>query len=210
MSSPPELDAVVLRLIDGQTILDLACGLGKWGCLIRTSLSALEKTSMQKEYIIGTDLFLPHLLRAKYLRVYDDTIQHHISYLPFRDKSLDVVLAAEVIEHLTPENGYLLLKEMERVSRKTVIVTTPTPRVVFSGETNRIMFSPYDKHITSWRIRDFKKLGFRVYSVRTVPYFATKNFPLKLILTLLNAISFWIPELATQVIAVKKVNRDNK
>jgi len=45
--------------------------------------------------------------------------------LPFERNSFDVILCAEVLEHLPFENFYEALKELHRVSKKTVVITLP-------------------------------------------------------------------------------------
>jgi ubiquinone/menaquinone biosynthesis C-methylase UbiE len=42
--------------------------------------------------------------------------------LPFHDASVDVVLASQLLHHLTPESGTALLGELNRVARVGVIV----------------------------------------------------------------------------------------
>jgi SAM-dependent methyltransferase len=42
--------------------------------------------------------------------------------LPFADRSVDVVLASQLLHHLTPESGAVLLGELSRVARVGVIV----------------------------------------------------------------------------------------
>lgn len=47
-------------------------------------------------------------------------------YLPFREKSFDIVCSRHVIEHV--ENPYLFLKELTRVSCKYVFISCPNAR----------------------------------------------------------------------------------
>jgi cyclopropane fatty-acyl-phospholipid synthase-like methyltransferase len=49
MSSLPKLDAVISRLIRGKKILDIGCGLGKWG-QIKSYETAARMVSMQKQF----------------------------------------------------------------------------------------------------------------------------------------------------------------
>ena len=36
-SSPSHLDPIILSHIKGTTVLDVGCGYGRWGCLLRTN-----------------------------------------------------------------------------------------------------------------------------------------------------------------------------
>ena len=52
-------------------------------------------------------------------------VQGSAVQLPFRCQAYDLVLCAEVIEHLTPESRYSLLQEIDRVSRRYILLTVP-------------------------------------------------------------------------------------
>jgi len=53
------------------------------------------------------------------------TAQASILQLPFADRAFDVVLCAETLEHLPPELLAPAARELRRVARRAVIVTTP-------------------------------------------------------------------------------------
>lgn len=48
-----------------------------------------------------------------------------VTRLPFADQSFDVVLIAEVLEHIPFEDVPVALRELARVARQTIIVTLP-------------------------------------------------------------------------------------
>ncbi len=52
--------------------------------------------------------------------------------LPFPPASYDVVLAAEILEHIRFEDVEKALSELARVSRKSVVISVPHPGWVFS------------------------------------------------------------------------------
>ena len=74
--------------------------------------------------------------------------------------SFDVVVAFDLIEHLSKEDGYLLLYEMERISRKLVVVYTPTGFLWQPPSPN----NPFNAHISGWRPRDLKHFGFKSFT----------------------------------------------
>ncbi|HEX5577955.1 MAG TPA: methyltransferase domain-containing protein, partial [Gemmatimonadaceae bacterium] len=43
--------------------------------------------------------------------------------LPFRDRSVDIVLASQVLHHFTETQASLLVREMHRVARKAVVIS---------------------------------------------------------------------------------------
>lgn len=131
MSSSLWLDPFVIPIVDGLRILDVACGEGKWGFLLRTNWwSTSAHKSKPNNFkgpalLIGVDIYLPYLLKVKHHRIYDEVVLCDAPHLPFRTGSFNVVLACEILEHLKKKEGQRMLKEIERVSGKTTIITTP-------------------------------------------------------------------------------------
>lgn len=101
----------VIRKINGERTLDCGCGVGRWGYLLK------KKTS-----VVGVDLLKEALKKAK---EHETVINASVTALPFQPKVFDVGLAAEVIEHLSKEDGCKFLRELSRVTRKRMIITTP-------------------------------------------------------------------------------------
>lgn len=208
MSSPLEHDPIILPLVDGNTILDVACGRGKWGYLLRVNwwCTARGTGDTEPKMLVGVDIFLPFLRKVKYHRIYDDVVLCHASYFPFKDNSFDVVLASEILEHVERVEGKLLLQEAERVSRRTVIVGTPHILRKRGGLPTPEGFNPYERHINKWSIKELRSLGYRVVGTGFLPF---ALFPV--LNSLLSPISFLIPHLSTHLIARKNVrkNRDS-
>ncbi|MGH9988132.1 MAG: class I SAM-dependent methyltransferase, partial [Nitrososphaeraceae archaeon] len=161
------MDPIVVGNVAGQDILDVACGRGRWGMLVRTNWWNTRNGNGESEprLLIGVDIFLPFLQKVKHHKIYDDVLCCHVAYLPFRDKSFDTVLASEVIEHMPEDEGYQLLSEIERLARMTTIVTTPNILRKRDGLETPEGFNQYEQHITHWPIR---KLRARKYRVRGV------------------------------------------
>ena len=117
---------IILALVRGANIADLGCGLGAWGYIIKCKFN-------NQVYLVGLDIDPANLYRIKYHRVYDDLILAALPYIPFRAKSFDTILCCDVIEHLSKDNGLRLVKKAEIVVRRRVIITAPSPRIVFSS-----------------------------------------------------------------------------
>ena len=72
-SSPSFLDPVVLPLVRGSTILDVACGFGRWGCLLRTNF--FEWGLSDPPVVDAVDAFAPNVEYVKRLNVYRNVWQ---------------------------------------------------------------------------------------------------------------------------------------
>ncbi|MEM1550798.1 MAG: class I SAM-dependent methyltransferase, partial [Candidatus Bathyarchaeia archaeon] len=119
-------------------ILDVGCGYGEWGLLLR-------KKKKGSFYLIGVDIWRPHLDKVCKICVYNDLIQVAAPKLPFKDKSINISLACEVLEHLNKEAGYELLRELERISKDKIIISTP-----LNWPQEEIYDNPYERHLSEW------------------------------------------------------------
>ena len=169
-------------------ILDAACGKGKWGFLI--------KVHSENAYVIGLDLSIENLFIAKRSRAYDDLIMSDIKHLPFRNKAIDTSLACEVIEHLTKTDGALMIREMMRITRIRILITTPHAEWWFDSK------SRADGHITKWHPKELRKFGFKVRGIGS--RFRLKGkFAWLLRQFIFNPASYIIPEIGEFLIAIK-------
>lgn len=152
---PVEIDRFVVeglpRNMGGKTILDSACGSGLWGFRLRTLEEGLFA------YIVGLDMDKENLKLSRRFRIYDEVVVGDVRSLPFKEKAFDIVLACEVIEHLSRQDGEKMLDEIDRVQTSISVVTTP----------NGFRPEPYGPcpHISGWSVKDFKKRGYTVHGL---------------------------------------------
>jgi len=145
-------------------------------------------------YLIGLDLEKKCLSFCKRFNVYDDLILAEASCLPFRSKSIDVILASEVIEHLPREREVKFLKEIEDICRKRIIITTPNGFLKQAEEL--IENSPLQKHKSGWSVKDFKRHGYRVHGL---------GLRAPILILMPNPIAYRFPRVARLLVAVKDV-----
>lgn len=93
--------------------LDAGCGTGEY-------LAAASSLGVD---VVGIDISLTYLRRARARCMKAHLIQVDVKALPFRDNDIDVTLCSEVIEHLQSMDP--ALNELLRVTRSTLIITTP-------------------------------------------------------------------------------------
>lgn len=93
-----------------ETILDVGCGNGS---LVNSIYQKFKK-------VVGVDLSEEALTHVKSEKVLSD-----VSNLCFPDKSFDLVVCSEVLEHLREEDYLQTIKEIERVAKRYIILTVP-------------------------------------------------------------------------------------
>ncbi len=113
---PNEFEQAKLAvLLDGfpsdvGSVLDVGCGTG-W---------MLEALQPHYRFGVGTDFSITGLRQIR-----RPPVQSVCAALPFRDASFDLVLLAEVVEHLDDATLAQTVAEIRRVSRRYALITTP-------------------------------------------------------------------------------------
>jgi ubiquinone/menaquinone biosynthesis C-methylase UbiE len=151
------IDDNVLSLVPkhfGGLILDMGCGWGLWGFRMRLGREVHGP-------LVGLDVFASNLKKLKKFDLYDELVLADARFTPFKDGAVDIVLAGEIIEHLPKEEGYILLKEIERVSRGKIIITTPRGFMLQASFQGNI----FEKHRSGWTEKDFINKGYNIIFV---------------------------------------------
>ena len=157
----------------GKSILDLGCGRGE-------PMSFINRNN--QFYTVGLDIFEPYLKECQKHRIHNEYCQGDVCKLPFRDKSFDIVLCMELLEHLDKINGEKLLGEAERVAKKQIILSTP----VGPSEQDELLLQDgnvFQVHKSSWQPSELKNLGYKKIKGSTLHCFAgravTISFPVE-------------------------------
>lgn len=149
----PFVFALVPPELQKKTLLDIGCGKGVWGFMIRAQRDLAGST------FIGIDLNETYLDFAKKHRVYNKLLKTNLKKkLPLLDQSVDFIICSEVIEHIKKDEGFHLLDEIERIIKPGGRVIITTPNVWLESPFDE----PLDKHYSLWNPQDFKKRGFHV------------------------------------------------
>lgn len=192
MSSSYFLDPFIVEFVGENTcVLDLACGKGKWGFILKTSY---RKTKA----VIGVDIWRSNLEMAK--KHYDEVILANVTHLPFRNGAFEEGLACEVLEHLSKKGGYEMLAELERVVQQKIIISTPHQML----EQDSIESNPYEVHKTSWSVKELRKKGYKLYGVQ---FSLFGRYSPRLLRILLSPIALAFPEQSYIMIGVKRLIR---
>jgi SAM-dependent methyltransferase len=132
-------------LSDCETVLDLGCG-----------PSSPIKSVKHLSYSVGVELFEPYLLESKRQGIHNKYICSDIMSLSFDDNSFDAVILIDVLEHLPEEEGFELLRRVERWASKKVVVNSPNgfvKQMALDG-------NPFQEHLSGWDYSLMKNLGF--------------------------------------------------
>lgn len=166
-------------------------------------------------YSVGADTFRPDLDQAKKARAHDDYILCDIRRLPLRSKSFDVVLSLEVLEHLEREEGKALLKSMEEIGRRQVIISTPR------GEFRHCTAdgNPQQEHKSAWYPGELRAYGYKIRGYGLPMPGGIQGWlgrlpePLRslrrFLWVLTSPITYFVPELAGWMVCTKKLEEES-
>lgn len=206
------------ELKDCQSVLDIGCG----------PLSPLQYCRNVKKSV-GVEPYTPYFLQACKNKIHNKYLKREIRGLTYPVNSFDAVIMIEVIEHLPKKVGKEILLKAEKWARKKIIVTTPNG--FFSmGEVDK---NPWQTHKSGWIMADFTKLSFVCHGLAGAKFFyhsrnqvsemvdkdagnifTNIRFSPKALFYLLNSfiqiITYFLPEVAFELLAVKKINENKQ
>lgn len=157
-SSPTFLDPIVTPLIRGETVLDVACGYGRWGNLIRTNF--WEAGLKGPPVVDGFDAFEPNLELCKRGGNYRNLWQHKLPD-PLAGQ-WDTVLACEIIEHLPETQAHQTIDVLEKAARRRIIISSPNWRYLRGGSDTMAGYNEYEAHLCYIPRSTFRKRGYTV------------------------------------------------
>lgn len=131
----------------------------------------------------------------------------------YQPKSFDTVVCMDVVEHLTKKQSLKMIREMEQIARKKVIIMTPRGYI----DQHDYDGNPYQEHHSGWETKDFEDLGYKVYGLRGLKWLrnneATIRFKPWIFWGALSAISeilfYPFPKLSFQLFAVKNISNQS-
>ncbi len=118
------------------------------------------------------DIFKPYLSVCKQLgfKVVHGDAKNLGSY--FIPKSFDIVFLIDVLEHFTKTDGKNVLRQVEKIARKQIVIWTPygiypqdydcvdEPWKAF-GDLQTKKKNTYQQHLSGWYPKDLEKKGYR-------------------------------------------------
>lgn len=137
----------------GESILDLGCGKGN-------PMRFLNRH--HRFYSVGLDGFEPCIRQCQSIGSHDALVPGDMRLLPFKNKSFDVVVCLQTLEHFSREEGKKLLKDMESIARKQVILTTDVGEYV---QIHTLDNNPLQEHKYVWSVAELGDLDFKIFGI---------------------------------------------
>jgi len=188
-------------LADCRTCLDVGCG------------EDSPVRLLDFDYTVGLEGHQPTLERARARGTHSEFSPGRVQDMGalFRPRQFDCVVALDLIEHLTKEDGLRLLRDMENIAAKKIVVFTPNgflPQESRDGD--------LQEHLSGWEPLEMRSLGFRVIGMQGPKFlrgeYHEHRFRPKAISGILSVLghygySRFRPEKAAAILCVKGVQK---
>jgi len=163
------LSAIVgfLEARQPKSILDVGIGFGQYGFLARTNLEHLNlfewddhgaRKRTREEWLIkidGIEAFPDYITPVSeycYNTIYKGDA---LDVLPTITDKYEMILAIEILEHFSKEDGLRFLELLKGLASKSVLISTPKIFIEQNYPAN-----PYENHRSFWTQEELRGLGF--------------------------------------------------
>jgi SAM-dependent methyltransferase len=150
-----------------EKILDVCCGTGEESNLLR-------KNNRTRLTVIDT--WLPVVKEARRTGYFSKVIYGEAlkELKKINSKSFDVVSIIWGLEHFTKKNGLEVIREMERIAKKKVMIAVPNGYLPRPKESN-----PHQKHKSGhWEV-SLESFGYKLNGIEGWKEFRDENYALK-------------------------------
>lgn len=165
-SNTEQISPIMAEIVhlNPRSILDVGCGLGVYGMLCRIHLDLYHDPEFYKklngsqpwhtriEGVEGCGVYTPFIPGWAYDHIYTDNALDIIPTLP--DGGYDLILILAMIEHLSREEGVVLLNHLKRIG-KAIILSVPK-----NWQEQEIPDYPLETHRSHWTEQDLRDVGF--------------------------------------------------
>lgn len=146
----PIFDEIESAIQVPKSLLDVGCG----------SDSPVQFLTQRPAHMVGVDAHPPSIAASRSKGIHDEYYCIELKDLDqcFGQNSFDCVLGIDVIEHFVKEDARRLLKMIERIAARRVVLLTPNgflPQAAHSG-------NPFQEHLSGWTVEELQSLGYRV------------------------------------------------
>lgn len=134
------------------SLLDVGCG-----------ENSPVKFLSKKIFSVGIDVHKPSLTKSKQNKIHHRYFQMNVIDIDkkFAQSSFDLVLASDIIEHLDKKDGLKLIKKMEKIAKKRVIILTPNGFLTQERTNN----NPWQLHLSGYSVKEMKAMGYKVFGI---------------------------------------------
>lgn len=133
------------------SVLDVACGL------------SLKSKFIPAQIRVGVDIFDEYFKHIEsdvpYVAIKHDVRSLNEIFMP---KSFDLVIACDIIEHLEKDESLEMIRQMEEIAKKAVIIENPKGFIPQNIDILGHGGHEWQTHRSAWEPEDLEKRGYKV------------------------------------------------
>lgn len=187
----------------GLTVLDLGCG----------KESPIKYFSNKLNHSLGVDNYKPYIELSRAQNIHTDYLLSNVLYAckKFSDNSFACVIALDLIEHLNKSEGLKLIKEMERIAKKKVIIYTPNgflKQCIFDNNKDQ-------HHLSGWKVKEMKNFGYKVFGMSGLKFLRKEGGKIKWrprffwqkLSSFSQLFTYFFPTASFQILCIKNIRK---
>lgn len=204
----PEYQAIEIEKLvvpSCKTLLDLGCGANSNVKFFRDKI----------EHSVGMDIHKGDLEKSKKAKIHDRYILDDVMNVDrhCKENSFDAVISIGLVEHLKKKDSLLLMKKMEKIARKLVIIGTPNGFIPQEEYDN----NPFQIHQSGFSNQDFQERGYTVLGMDGPKLLRGDNAKMRykpvvlfsVITNILDPLLRSFPSICFNQLAYKRLNKDS-
>lgn len=165
------------------------------------------------EHSVGVDGYPPLLEEAKKNRTHTEFVFSRVQDIGgrFMPGQFDCCVALDLIEHLTKDDGLKLIRDMERIAAKKILIFTPNGFLSQKSHEGDLQ-----EHLSGWSADEMRSLGFDVVGMYGTRFLRGEmhrhKFRPRSLSGVVSAVSHYAftmrhPEKAAAILCVKNVGQ---
>lgn len=141
------------------SVLDLGCGNGLYGALVRNYCGDLAPDVATPTYLVGVEGFARY--RNPLWDVYDRVCVQPIHDFLSENRSLwDVIVFCDVLEHFEPSQGWGILRTLKRRLNRGGVLWVGTPAIWMPQ--GAVYGNDFETHRGLWTVEEFERAGLTI------------------------------------------------
>jgi len=212
----PSIELYIKKLMKNyNSFVDLGCG-------PNSPVQILNKIKQFNS--LGVDGSKESIEESKIKNIHANYLQSKILETKLKSKSYDVAISLDVLNLQSKDDGFKLIKEMERIASKRVIILVPNGKIEEPDEIKLLSESKYKSNYdflkwrSTWTADEMRKLGYEVVGINGLKFLKKANasprikpsFLGVLISDFTQLFTVFFPSKAFHLLCYKDLNKNEK
>lgn len=149
-----------IRFGENDTVLDIGCGIGRIGMMIREMTDYKAGRFKREEFktnLIGVDIWAPYLQevqKAIYSKLVVSEALDFLAAFQSAGKTSKLTILSHILEHMNHDHGENVLNICRQVSDWTIVMLP-----LVDSPQEPIFGNPHEAHISEWTLNELARMS---------------------------------------------------